>query len=60
MRPLFNFFQALTLPIGVYASEADFSDYQISSGALKARIALAAERTAPIFGVLPAPARKIA
>ncbi|HCF1525248.1 FMN reductase [Pseudomonas aeruginosa] len=60
LRPLFNFFQALTLPIGVYASEADFNDYQISSGALKARIALAAERTAPIFGVLPAPARKIA
>ena len=31
MRPLFSFFQALTLPIGVYATEADFTDYHITS-----------------------------
>lgn len=44
-----GFFQALTLPIGVYATEADFTDYQITSELLKARIQLAAERAAPLF-----------
>jgi FMN reductase len=39
----------VTLPIGVYATEADFSDYQITSEPLKARIQLAAERAAPLF-----------
>ncbi|MFC4863370.1 FMN reductase [Pseudomonas sp. MAHUQ-62] len=60
LRPLFSFFQSLTLPIGVYASESDFDNYQIISDALKARIQLAAERAAPIFGAALAPARKIA
>lgn len=49
LRPLFSFFQALTLPIGVYAVEADFAHYQIISEPLKARIRLAAERAAPLF-----------
>ncbi|TFY84211.1 FMN reductase [Pseudomonas kairouanensis] len=49
LRPLFSFFQALTLPIGVYATEADFTDYQITSEPLKGRIRLAAERAAPLF-----------
>jgi len=54
LRPLFSFFQSLTLPIGVYASEADFSktegvDYQISNELLKARIQLAVERAVPLF-----------
>ena len=49
LLPLFAFFQALTLPIGVYATEADFTDYQITSDLLKARIQLAAERAAPLF-----------
>ncbi|AZC27714.1 FMN reductase [Pseudomonas sessilinigenes] len=49
LRPLFSFFQALTLPIGVYATEADFSDYRITSELLQARIRLAAERAAPLF-----------
>jgi FMN reductase len=47
LRPLFSFFQALTLPIGVYASSADFKDYEISSSALEQRIALAIERALP-------------
>ncbi|WP_414602386.1 NAD(P)H-dependent oxidoreductase [Pseudomonas aeruginosa] len=50
LRPLFSFFQAITLPIGVYASEADFDNYRIVSELLKARIRLAAERAAPLFG----------
>ncbi|MCY1336753.1 FMN reductase (NADPH) [compost metagenome] len=50
LRPLFSFFQALTLPIGVYAAEADFHDYRIVSEALQARIRLAAERAAGLYG----------
>ncbi|MGN8259631.1 FMN reductase [Pseudomonas sp. SMSB3] len=50
LRPLFSFLQALTLPIGVYASQAELADYQVSSSALDARIRLAAERAVPLFG----------
>lgn len=60
LRPLFSFFQALTLPIGIYATEADFADYQITSEPLKARIRLAAERAAPLFTAHPASLLKIA
>ncbi|WP_263143386.1 FMN reductase [Pseudomonas sp. RIT-PI-AD] len=60
LRPLFSFFQSLTLPIGVYAAEADFANYQIVSEPLKARIRLAAERAAPLFGVKPNDLLKIA
>jgi FMN reductase len=47
LRPLFSFFQARTLPIGVYASTHDFTDYQVTNAALHERIALAAERAVP-------------
>ena len=50
LRPLFSFFQSLTLPLGVYASEADFKDYRISCELLQARIRLAVERALPLFG----------
>lgn len=49
LRPLFSFFQALTLPIGVYGANADFENYRISSAALQARVRLAAERALPLF-----------
>lgn len=49
LRPLFAFFQALTLPVGVYASERDFNGYEISSAALHERIALAVERALPLL-----------
>jgi len=49
LRPLFSFLQALTLPIGVYASTSDFDGYRIGSKALADRITLAAERAAPLF-----------
>jgi FMN reductase len=53
-RPLFSFFQAITLPIGVYAADADFTDYRISSDALRERIELAVERGIPVVrGTLP-------
>jgi FMN reductase len=44
----------------LYATEADFTDYQITSEPLKARIRLAAERAAPLFGVHPKNLLKIA
>lgn len=43
LRPLFGFFQALSLPIGVYAAEADFTDYRITSPQLLERIERAVE-----------------
>jgi FMN reductase len=54
LRPLFAFFQALTLPLGVYASERDFDHYEIASTALRQRIALAVERAAPWLEGRPA------
>ncbi|WAF83246.1 FMN reductase [Metapseudomonas otitidis] len=60
LRPLFSFFQSLTLPIGVYAAEADFSDYQITSEPLQARIALAADRAAALFRESGGALRRIA
>ncbi|GAB7562767.1 FMN reductase [Methylobacillus methanolivorans] len=56
LRPLFSFFQALTLPLGVYGSEADFETldlggYAIASEALHERIALAVERALPYLAV---------
>ncbi|MCK6394787.1 FMN reductase [Zoogloea sp.] len=47
LRPLFSFFQAVTLPIGVYASEADFENYRVASDSLRARIDLAIQRALP-------------
>ncbi|CAG9167730.1 FMN reductase [Cupriavidus respiraculi] len=49
LRPLFGFLQALTLPIGVYASQADFDDHTIRSASLIERIRLAADRATPLF-----------
>ncbi|MBK0011886.1 FMN reductase [Stenotrophomonas sp. S41] len=64
LRPLFSFLQAHTLPIGVYATPADFDGAQINSAALQARIDLAAERAAGHLAVqavaAPAPLRRIA
>ncbi|WP_313418393.1 FMN reductase [Stenotrophomonas sp.] len=64
LRPLFSFLQAHTLPIGVYATPADFAGAQVNSTALQARIELAAERAAGHLAVqavlAPAPLRRIA
>ena len=47
MRPLFAMKQALTLPLGIYATEADFADYRIASTGLEKRIALAVDLALP-------------
>ncbi len=62
LRPLFSFLQAHTLPIGVYATPADFNGDQVSSAALQARIVLAAERAAAHLSpaAVPVPLRRIA
>lgn len=49
LRPLFSFFQALTLPVGVYGTEADFVNYKLNNPVLSARIDLAIERALPLL-----------
>ena len=45
MRPLFGFFQALTLPLGIFATETDVENYEITSTDLAERIDLSTQRT---------------
>ncbi|AOA59502.1 FMN reductase [Acinetobacter larvae] len=55
LRPLFSFFQAQTLPIGVYATDRDFNaDYTIQSQSLRDRITLAIARALPVLEWAPA------
>lgn len=66
MRPLFGFFQALTVPLGIFGNEGDFVDYRVESPELHARIATTVQRTLPLLathlgldaepGSAPAPA----
>ncbi len=47
-RPLFAFFQAVTLPLGVYANDSDFAEYRIANPELRERIELAVARALPL------------
>ena len=47
LRPLFSFFQACTLPLGVYATDKDFAAGCPSDAALIERARLAVERALP-------------
>lgn len=49
LRPLFSFFQARTLPLGVYATDKDFADYRLRDEALIERARLAVERALPLI-----------
>ncbi|NQX29936.1 FMN reductase [Microbacteriaceae bacterium VKM Ac-2854] len=49
LRPLFGFFQALTLPLGVYAHDRDFENYVITSPLLQERIGNAIRRGLPLI-----------
>jgi FMN reductase len=49
LRPLFSFFQARTLPLGVYATDKDFADYRLRSEALIERARLAVQRALPLI-----------
>ncbi|MCU1556989.1 MAG: msuE [Microbacteriaceae bacterium] len=48
-RPLFSFFQALTLPLGIYAHDSDFTDYRVSSDFLRDRIRKVVDRSLPLI-----------
>jgi FMN reductase len=48
LRPLFGFFQALTLPVGVYASHADFVGQELVAPDVRARIAQAVDSSLPL------------
>lgn len=48
LRPLFSFFQARTLPLGVYATDADFADYRLQNKAVIERARLAVQRALPL------------
>lgn len=48
MRPLFGFFQALTLPLGIFANERDFTDYRVTSADLEERISTSLSRALPL------------
>ncbi|TNC48550.1 FMN reductase [Rubellimicrobium rubrum] len=50
LRPLFGFFEAATLPTGIYAGAADFVDGVPASPALLARIDRAVDQLAPWLG----------
>ncbi|CAB5686330.1 FMN reductase (NADPH) [Comamonas aquatica] len=51
LRPLFSFFQARTLPLGVYATDKDFVNYRLEDDALVARAYLAVQRALPLIGL---------
>ncbi len=50
LRPLFSFFQSLTLPHGIYAADRDFTDYQVSAPELIERIDRTVSRALPLIG----------
>lgn len=49
LRPLFSFFQARTLPLGIYATDKDFVDYRLQDPALIERTRLALQRAMPLL-----------
>jgi len=55
LRPLFGFFEARTLPTGLYASDRDFTEGQPASPALLDRLGRAVGQLSPFFDrrVLP-------
>ena len=55
LRPLFSFFQARTLPLGVYATDKDFNDYRLRDEALIERARLAIERALPLIDLMRRP-----
>lgn len=49
IRPLFSFFQARTLPLGVYATDKDFVEHDLSDQALIERARLTVQRALPLL-----------
>ncbi|WMD21612.1 FMN reductase [Achromobacter seleniivolatilans] len=55
LRPLFSFFQARTLPLGVYATDKDFAGYRVQDEALIERARLAVQRALPLIELIRQP-----
>lgn len=55
LRPLFSFFQARTLPLGVYATDKDFAGYRLQDEALIERARLAIQRALPFVELMRQP-----
>ena len=51
LRPLFSFFQARTLPLGVYATDRDFADGRVRNEPLIERARLAVHRAMPLLAL---------
>ena len=49
LRPLFSFFQAVTLPLGVYGVESEFENYRVASPTLQERVVRTVERAIPLI-----------
>ncbi len=60
LRPLLSFFGALTVPTAIYASEADFAEYTLTSAAVFERIDRAADEIARLIAAPPPSARQAA
>jgi len=63
LRPLFSFFEARTLPLGVYATDKDFVDHRLHDEALIQRARLAVRRALPLVeqarNAIPFPAVEV-
>ncbi|MCY1268732.1 FMN reductase (NADPH) [compost metagenome] len=53
LRPLFGFFQAHSLPFGLYAAETDFDNYRLANPAVLERIERALEPVVALFDRQP-------
>jgi FMN reductase len=51
LRPLFGFFNALTLPTSIYATETDFAGYEITSPVVHERVERAVSELAQVLPV---------
>jgi FMN reductase len=57
LRPLFGYFNALTLPTAIFALESDFRDYRIEKPELSARICRAAAEIVDLLNARSARSR---
>ncbi|WP_262028535.1 FMN reductase [Microvirga sp. Mcv34] len=57
LRPLFGFFEALTIPTAVYASESNFIDGTLVDAAVRERASKAAAQLSAVLGQRVEPAR---
>jgi len=57
LRPLFSFFNVVSAPAGVFATEADFNGYDEIKGSLQGRIAEAVGQFGRLMPEVPAAAR---